>query len=56
MKAINSPLFCITSDVDWASEFAVRDFLELLAGFGAKPTVFATHASAALAELEQRGG
>jgi SAM-dependent methyltransferase len=55
MKAINSPLFCITSDVDWASDYAIRDFLTLVSGFGIRPTIFATHASPVLTEFEQRG-
>lgn len=45
MTSTHSPLFCLTSDVDWASEFAIDTFLELLNEFGVKPTIFATHAS-----------
>src|ERR1041384_4419021 len=55
MKAINSPLFCITSDTDWASDYAIRDFLTLVSGYAIKPTVFATHGAPVLTEFEQRG-
>jgi ubiquinone/menaquinone biosynthesis C-methylase UbiE len=39
---------CLTADLDWASEWAVQTFLDFAAEFGVRPTVFATHRSAAL--------
>lgn len=27
---INSPIFCFTGDVDWASDYCVEDFIKLL--------------------------
>ena len=40
---INQPVFCITSDIDWASPFCTQDFLDLLQSFDVTPTLFATH-------------
>lgn len=37
------PVFCITSDIDWAGPFCVESMLGLLEGFGIEPTLFATH-------------
>jgi SAM-dependent methyltransferase len=48
MTSTHSPLFCLTSDVDWASEFAIDAFLALVGEFGVRPTIFATHTSARL--------
>jgi hypothetical protein len=45
---MSAPEFCLTADLDWASEFAIQGFLDLAAEFGITPTVFATHRSAAL--------
>src|SRR5205823_2663286 len=55
MQAVNSPLFCLTSDVDWASDYAIRDFVELVSSYGIKPTIFATHPSPALMEFHASG-
>lgn len=54
-QAIDSPLFCLSSDVDWASDYAIDDFVSLVSGFGIKPTVFATHRSAALDRWIENG-
>lgn len=42
---INQPIFCITSDIDWASDYCIEDFLNLTRSFGITPTLFATHDS-----------
>jgi len=42
---INAPIFSHTSDIDWASDYCIGDFLELLSNFGIKPTIFATRKS-----------
>ena len=42
---INQPIFCITSDIDWASDYCIEDFLELTRSFEITPTLFATHES-----------
>jgi hypothetical protein len=48
MKTTTSPLFCLTSDCDWASEYCIEDFVSLLEGYGVSPTIFVTHKSQAL--------
>ncbi|HEV2400734.1 MAG TPA: methyltransferase domain-containing protein [Candidatus Sulfotelmatobacter sp.] len=48
MITINSPLFCLTSDVDWASDYCISDFLQFAHTFEITPTVFATHPTPAL--------
>jgi hypothetical protein len=30
MVDINGPLFCVTADLDWASDYAISDFLTLV--------------------------
>jgi len=45
---MTAPEFCLTADLDWASEFAIQRFLDLAAEFRITPTLFATHRSAAL--------
>lgn len=40
---IDRPIYCITSDVDWASSYCLEDFLNLVGDFGVTPTLFATH-------------
>jgi len=52
---INAPLFCITADAEWASEYALEDFLLILAARGIKPTLFATHASPLLEKAFAEG-
>ncbi len=51
MQSISSPLFCVTSDVDWASDYAIRTTVDEFSRFGIKPTVFATHKSDLLDSL-----
>ena len=51
MQSISSPLFCITSDVDWASDYAIANTLDRFLQFGIKPTIFATHKSRLLDKL-----
>jgi hypothetical protein len=48
-------MFVVTSDVDWASEFCVRDLLDALGQRGVRPTVFATHSSDFLAHAASEG-
>jgi ubiquinone/menaquinone biosynthesis C-methylase UbiE len=42
---INQPIYCITSDLDWASDYCIEDFLQLTRSLGVIPTLFATHDS-----------
>jgi ubiquinone/menaquinone biosynthesis C-methylase UbiE len=51
MKPIMAPIFCITSDTDWASDYAITDLVHSLAAFSVKPTVFATHKTDVLDQL-----
>ncbi len=55
MKApwIDEPIFCLTSDVDWASEAAIEYSHGLIKGLGIKPTVFNTHQSNAIESFEK---
>jgi len=48
MIDINAPLFCLTSDVDWASDYCIQEFLQFAASIGISPTVFATHSTPVL--------
>lgn len=52
---INKPIFCITSDVDWASEAAIEDFISITNSFNVKPTLFATHKSDVLKSASEKG-
>jgi hypothetical protein len=40
---IDQPIYCLTSDIDWASDFCIEDLLNLVRSFGVTPTFFATH-------------
>jgi hypothetical protein len=40
--------FVLTSDLDWASEHCIDDFLGIAERFSVKPTLFVTHESAAV--------
>lgn len=40
---INQPIYCITSDIDWANSYCINDFLKLVSEFDITPTLFATH-------------
>jgi hypothetical protein len=44
----NEPVFVFTSDIDWASEYAIGQLLGFTKARGIKPTLFVTHASAAI--------
>ncbi len=48
-------IYCFTSDIDWASEYAVSETLGMFAQFGIKPTFFVTHKSVALEEAAKSG-
>jgi polysaccharide deactylase WbmS-like protein len=45
----------LTSDLDWASEYCIEHFLEVAGRFSIKPTLFVTHASAAVREAAREG-
>jgi len=51
----NSPVFVLTSDVDWASEDCLQDFFGILDRFGVKPVMMATHRSAAISRRAAEG-
>jgi SAM-dependent methyltransferase len=55
MATINAPLFCMTGDQDWASDAVVADFVDLFAGYGVRPTLFATNKSSLIDELASAG-
>ncbi len=50
MLQFNTPVFVLTSDIDWASEACVEDLLEILDQFGVKPVLMATHESAVVSQ------
>ena len=39
------PVFCFTSDVDWASEDVMSEFFDIVNVLDIKPTLFVTHES-----------
>lgn len=49
------PVFCFTSDLDWASEAAIDMCLSELCSFDLKPTVFVTHESKKTEEYAKKG-
>jgi len=49
---INTPVFCITCDVDWASDYCIEETVNLLSSYGVKPTLFATHDSDAMRKFK----
>lgn len=55
MQMLNSPYFVLTSDLEWASDFALETFLNLAEEYGVKPTLFATHESPVLRAAENNG-
>jgi ubiquinone/menaquinone biosynthesis C-methylase UbiE len=55
MISINGPLFCLTSDVDWASDYAIGELLRFAGSVGIAPTVFATHPTTALQDRVEVG-
>lgn len=52
---INEPLFCLTSDVDWASEACIQDLYGIVQRFDITPTFFGTHASQSISLWEKQG-
>jgi ubiquinone/menaquinone biosynthesis C-methylase UbiE len=51
MIELNSPVFVLTSDVDWGKEEWIDDLADIASSFDIKPTFFATHDSASLRKL-----
>jgi hypothetical protein len=49
------PVFVLTADLDWASEFCVETLLAATRSFPSKPTLFVTHHSAAATAAKQAG-
>ena len=47
--------FVLTSDLDWASEDCVADFLQIAGRFSIKPTMFVTHDSAVVRRAAASG-
>jgi hypothetical protein len=47
--------FVLTSDLDWASEYCIDDFLRIADRFSVKPTLFVTHESAAARAASDAG-
>lgn len=52
---LDRPYFCVTGDVDWASDYCVGDFIDLLIHYGVKPTLFATNESPLLKSFISSG-
>ncbi|MBI9080440.1 MAG: hypothetical protein JEY79_11955 [Pseudodesulfovibrio sp.] len=52
---IDKPVFCLTSDVDWASEACLQDLFGIVNRFDVIPTFFGTHASESLTQWEADG-
>ncbi len=48
------PVFSLTSDVDWASDYCLTDLFSTAKDFGIVPTVFSTHRSSVLDEFHDR--
>ena len=48
-------LFALTSDVDWASEFCIKDFTDFAGEHGIRPTLFATHKSTTIEQAWNSG-
>lgn len=48
-------IFCFTSDIDWASEYAIKKTAEFFGDFGIAPTMFLTHKSEAADSLVRSG-
>jgi hypothetical protein len=47
--------FVLTSDLDWASEHCIEDFLRITDRFSIKPTLFVTHESATVRAASRAG-
>src|SRR5262245_44573518 len=50
-EMIHEPVYCITSDINWASPYCITDFISLFQSFGITPTLFATHDSPEVREF-----
>lgn len=48
---IDTPLFVLTSDIDWASDDCISELTDFASGLGIRPTLFATHESALITRL-----
>jgi SAM-dependent methyltransferase len=55
MDYVNPRLFALTGDVDWASEFCIKDFVDFARQHGIRPSLFATHKSAVLQQADTTG-
>lgn len=49
LNKIDSPII-VTADVDWASEYCIRQFIDTMLGFNIRPLMFVTHPSATIEE------
>lgn len=49
------PVFCFTSDIDWASEAVLERFFEVVNPLGLKPTLFVTNHSDRISESFDKG-
>lgn len=52
---IEEPIFCFTSDIDWASEAVLSDYFTQADHRGLKTTLFVTHKSQIIEEQFQNG-
>lgn len=55
MDLMDAPVFCLTSDADWASDDALHDFITVVSDFKVRPTIFATNASSVLDKFAASG-
>jgi SAM-dependent methyltransferase len=53
--AVDAPLLVLTSDVDWASDACIEDFVEAILPLGVRPVFMATGESAVLRRLFAAG-
>lgn len=44
------PVFCFTSDVDWASEEVLKEYFAVINDYDIRPTLFVTHSSSVVEE------
>jgi hypothetical protein len=47
--------FVFTSDIDWASEYAIGNLLSIVGQYGIRPTLFTTHDSATIRAAAESG-
>jgi Polysaccharide deacetylase len=47
--------FVLSADLDWASEYCIENFLSIADRFAIQPTIFVTHASAAIRKASREG-